>query len=41
VDVTVIPTIPGKITNYAADRRENLPPASVTALTVPENSTAQ
>ncbi len=33
---TVIPTIPGEVTNYAADRRESLASASVTVVTVPE-----
>lgn len=36
MDITVIPTIPGGITNYAADRGESLASASVTVVTVPE-----
>lgn len=37
MDITVIPTIPGEITNYASDRGESLASASVTVVTVPED----
>ncbi len=40
MDVTVTPTIPGEITNYAADRGESLASASVTVVTAPENAGA-
>lgn len=40
VGATAIPTLPGKITDYAAARRENLTLASAKVLIVSGNATA-
>ena len=36
MEVVATPTIPGEITNYAADRGESMTSATVTVVTVPE-----